>query len=75
MVHYADPLTISQTVEALVGRTDAQGALTPFRAGFACKSVMLGIALTLIVGFALGYGVREWAFPRDHSHPRQRRPF
>jgi hypothetical protein len=24
--------------------------------------VMLEIAITLIVGFALGYGVREWAF-------------
>jgi hypothetical protein len=23
---------------------------------------MLEIAITLIVGFALGYGVREWAF-------------
>jgi len=33
---------------------------------------MLGIALTLIVGFALGHGVREWAFCRDHSHQRRR---
>jgi len=36
---------------------------------------MLEIAITLIVGFALGYGVREWAFRRDHSQQRRRRPF
>jgi hypothetical protein len=28
--------------------------------------VMLEIAITLILGFALGYGVREWAFRQSH---------
>jgi hypothetical protein len=36
---------------------------------------MLEIAITLIVGFALGYGMRELTFCRDHSHRRRRRPF
>jgi hypothetical protein len=44
-------------------------------AGFSCGTLMLEIAITLIVGFALGYGVREWAFRRDHSQQRRRRPF
>jgi hypothetical protein len=26
----------------------------------------------IFVGFALGHGVREWAFRRDHSHQRRR---
>jgi len=36
---------------------------------------MLEIAIILIVGFALGYGVREWAFRQDHSQQRRRRSF
>jgi hypothetical protein len=31
------------------------------------NSRMLEIAISLIVGFALGYGVREWAFRQDRS--------
>jgi hypothetical protein len=41
-------------------------------------AVMLEIAITLIVGFALGYGVREWVFRARPSHgagKRRRRPF
>jgi hypothetical protein len=38
--------------------------------------VMLEIAITLIRGFALGYGVREWAFRQSHrAGQRRRRPF
>jgi hypothetical protein len=36
---------------------------------------MLESAITLIVGFAVGYGMRDWTFRRDHSHQRRRRPF
>jgi hypothetical protein len=40
------------------------------------NSRMLEIAISLIIGFALGYGVREWLF---HKYPRaeqrRRRPF
>jgi len=36
---------------------------------------MLEIAISLIVGFALGYGVREWAFRQNRSQQRRRRPF
>jgi len=37
---------------------------------------MLEIAITLIVGFALGYGIREWAFRQSHrAGQRRRRPF
>jgi len=36
--------------------------------------VMLEIAITLIGGFALGYGVREWAFRRDHSQQKTASP-
>jgi hypothetical protein len=36
---------------------------------------MLEIAITLIVGFVLGYGVREWASRREDSQQRRRRPF
>ena len=45
------------------------------RAGFSCGTLMLEIAISLIVGFALGYGVREWAFRQDRSQQRRRRPF
>ena len=34
---------------------------------------MLEIAIILIVGFALGYGVREWVSRRRHQAERQRR--
>jgi hypothetical protein len=38
--------------------------------------VMLEIVITLVVGFALGYGVREWAFRQSHrAGQRRRRPF
>jgi hypothetical protein len=37
---------------------------------------MLEIVVLLIIGFALGYGVREWAFRRYHpGEHRRRRPF
>jgi hypothetical protein len=37
---------------------------------------MLEIAISLIVGFALGYGVREWAFRQNsRGERRRRRPF
>jgi hypothetical protein len=36
---------------------------------------MLEIVVGLIVGFALGYGVREWMFRRERSQQRRRRPF
>ena len=39
-------------------------------------SLMLEIAISLIVGFALGYGVREWVFRRyRRAEQRRRRPF
>jgi hypothetical protein len=44
-------------------------------AAFSCGTLMLEIAISLILGLALGYGVREWAFRRDHSQQRRRRPF
>jgi hypothetical protein len=34
---------------------------------------MLEIAIALIVGFALGYGVREWVFRRRRQAERHRR--
>jgi len=34
---------------------------------------MLEIAISLLFGFALGYGVREWAFA-DHTEPHHNRP-
>ena len=34
---------------------------------------MLEIAIALIVGFALGYGVREWVSRRRRQAERQRR--
>jgi hypothetical protein len=34
---------------------------------------MLETAITLIVGFALGYGVREWLSRRRRQAERQRR--
>jgi hypothetical protein len=38
--------------------------------------VMLEIAIILILGFALGYGVREWALRQSHrAGQRRRRPF
>jgi hypothetical protein len=46
--------------------------------GFSCAEMersMLEIAISLIVGFALGYGVREWAFRQNRSQQRRRRPF
>jgi len=36
---------------------------------------MLEIVISLMVGFALGYGVREWAFRQDRLQQRRRRPF
>jgi hypothetical protein len=42
-------------------------------AGFSCGTLMLEIAITLIGGFALGYGVREWAFRRDYSQQSVKR--
>ena len=36
---------------------------------------MLDIGISLIVGFALGYAVREWAFRQSHAQQRRRRPF
>jgi len=36
---------------------------------------MLEIAISLIVGFALGYGVREWLLRQSRSQQRRRRPF
>jgi hypothetical protein len=36
---------------------------------------MLEIAISLIVGFALGYGVREWVFRQSSGTRRRRRPF
>jgi len=36
---------------------------------------MLQIAIALIVGFALGYGVREWISRRRRQAERQRRSF
>jgi len=38
--------------------------------------MVLEIAISLIVGFALGFGVREWAFRQSHrAGQRRRRPF
>jgi hypothetical protein len=38
--------------------------------------LMLEIAISLIVGFALGYGVREWVFRRyRRAEQRRRRHF
>jgi hypothetical protein len=34
---------------------------------------MLEVAMSLIVGFAIGHGGREWAFRRDDSQQRRRR--
>jgi hypothetical protein len=40
------------------------------------NSQMLEIVISLIIGFALGYGVREWAFRRyRQAEQRRRRPF
>jgi hypothetical protein len=37
---------------------------------------MLEIVISLIIGFALGYGVREWVFRRHRqAEQRRRRPF
>jgi hypothetical protein len=36
---------------------------------------MLEITISLIVGFALGYGVREWALRQNRLQKRRRRPF
>jgi hypothetical protein len=39
-------------------------------------SLMLETAIALIVGFALGYGVREWVFRQyRRAEQRRRRPF
>src|SRR5437588_7688290 len=37
------------------------------------RVTMLEIAIPLIVGFALGYGVREWISYRRHQQARERR--
>jgi len=38
--------------------------------------MVLEIAITLIVGFALGFGFREWIFRQSHrGAQRRRRPF
>jgi hypothetical protein len=57
-------------------------ALEPFyslgrgsRHGPRALIAMLEVAISLIVGFALGYGVREWAFRQSSGPPRRRRPF
>jgi hypothetical protein len=42
---------------------------------FPPNSRMLEIAISLIVGLALGYVVREWTFRQDRLQQRRRRPF
>jgi hypothetical protein len=44
-------------------------------AGVVSAAPMLEIAIALIVGFALGYGVREWVSRRRRQAERQRRSF
>jgi hypothetical protein len=36
--------------------------------------MVLEIAITLIVGFALGFGFREWIFCQTHRGAQRRRP-
>jgi hypothetical protein len=45
------------------------------RNGSRALIAMLEIAISLIVGFVLGYGVRGWAFRQSSDTRTRRRPF
>jgi hypothetical protein len=66
-------LNSDSPLEGCTKNADSKTAATGFLFEYAPS--FLDIVCGLNLGFALGYGVREWMFRRERSQQRRRRPF
>ena len=65
------PFALVDTVIVILIRNEP-----PHKAGFVTRrqeNVPMEIAIALIIGFALGYGIREWISRRRHQAEKRRR--